>query len=109
MAGYAGYGASKAGQIGFVKMAAAELARWKIRVNALLPGGVLTNIGERTEQRNLQRITWPIAMPEPFPPLTERYATPEEIGEVVLFLASDASRHVTGATLYSDAGIALYR
>jgi NAD(P)-dependent dehydrogenase (short-subunit alcohol dehydrogenase family) len=109
MAGYAGYGASKAGQIGFVKMAAAELARWKIRVNALVPGGVITSIGERTDLRNLERITWEIALPEPFPPLTERYATPEEIGEVVLFLASDASRHVTGAAIYSDAGIALYR
>jgi NAD(P)-dependent dehydrogenase (short-subunit alcohol dehydrogenase family) len=109
MAGYAGYGASKAGQIGFVKMAAAELARWKIRVNALVPGGVVTSIGERTDRRNLERITWEIALPEPFPPLTERYATPEEIGEVVLFLASDASRHVTGAAIYSDAGIALYR
>jgi NAD(P)-dependent dehydrogenase (short-subunit alcohol dehydrogenase family) len=109
MAGYAGYGASKAGQIGFVKMAAAELARWKIRVNALVPGGVVTSIGERTDRRNLERITWEITLPEPFPPLTERYATPEEIGEVVLFLASDASRHVTGAAIYSDAGIALYR
>src|SRR5262249_38390600 len=55
MAGYGGYGASKAGQIGFVKMAAAELARWKIRVNALLPGGVITNIGERTDRRNLEQ------------------------------------------------------
>jgi NAD(P)-dependent dehydrogenase (short-subunit alcohol dehydrogenase family) len=109
MAGYAGYGASKAGQIGFVKMAAAELARWKIRVNALLPGGVVTNIGESTYQRNLEKITWHIEMPEPFPPLTERYATPDEIGEVVLFLASDASRHITGTAMYSDAGIALYR
>jgi NAD(P)-dependent dehydrogenase (short-subunit alcohol dehydrogenase family) len=109
MAGYASYGASKAGQVGFVKMAAAELARWKIRVNALLPGGVITNIGERTYQRNLDKITWNITMPEPFPPLTERYTTPEETGEVVLFLASDASRHITGTTFYNDAGIALYR
>jgi NAD(P)-dependent dehydrogenase (short-subunit alcohol dehydrogenase family) len=109
MAGYAGYGASKAGQIGFVKMAAAELARWKIRVNALVPGGVITNIGERTYQRNLEKISWEITMPKPFPPLTERYATPEETGEVVLFLASDASRHVTGTAIFSDAGIALYR
>jgi NAD(P)-dependent dehydrogenase (short-subunit alcohol dehydrogenase family) len=109
MAGYSSYGASKAGQVGFVKMAAAELARWKIRVNALLPGGVMTNIRESTYTRNLEKITWDIKMPEPFPPLTERYATPEEIGAVVLFLASDASRHVTGAAIYSDAGISLYR
>jgi NAD(P)-dependent dehydrogenase (short-subunit alcohol dehydrogenase family) len=109
MPGYASYGASKAGQIGLVKMAAAELARWKIRVNALLPGGVITNISERTYARDLEKITWDIRMPEPFPPLTGGYATPEEIGAVVLFLASDASRHVTGTAIYSDAGISLYR
>jgi enoyl-[acyl-carrier-protein] reductase (NADH) len=47
-------------------------------------------------------------MPEPFPPLTEAYATPEEIGAVALFLVLDASRHVTGAAIYCDAGISLY-
>lgn len=109
LAGYGAYGASKAGQVGFVKMAAAELARWKIRVNAILPGGVETNIHQSTFARNLELITWDIKMPEPFPPLTEGRATPEEIGAVALFLASDASRHVTGATIYCDAGISLYR
>src|SRR5262249_52301059 len=45
--GYACYSTSKAGQVAFARMAAAELARWGIRVNAILPGGVRTNIDER--------------------------------------------------------------
>ena len=108
MAGYSAYGASKAGQLGFTKMAAAELARWKIRVNAILPGGVATNISERTQSRNLEGITWQVERPQPFPPLTERESTPEEIGAVVLFLASDTSRQITGASIYCDGGTALW-
>lgn len=108
MAGYSTYGASKAGQLGFTKMAAAEVARWKIRVNAILPGGVATNISQRTHTRNLEGITWDITRPKPFPPLTERESTPEEIGKVVLFLASDAGRLITGSAIYCDGGTALW-
>src|SRR5215207_8031643 len=46
--GYAAYSTSKAGAVAFTKMAALELARWEIRVNAILPGAIQTNIGERT-------------------------------------------------------------
>lgn len=108
MAGYSTYGASKAGQLGFTKMAAAELARWKIRVNAILPGGVATNISQGTRARNLEGITWDVTRPQPFPPLTERESTPEEIGRVALFLASDAGRQITGSAIYCDGGTALW-
>ena len=53
--GYSAYSTSKAGQVAFSRMAAVELARWNIRVNAILPGAIRTNIGERTYQRNLAR------------------------------------------------------
>lgn len=107
--GYSAYSTSKAGQAVFAKMAAAELARWGIRVNAILPGGVKTHIGERTYRRNLEAVTYDIQMPKPFPPLTGRPATPEEMAELVLFLASDSSRNITGASFLSDGGVSLLR
>lgn len=102
--GYAAYSASKAGQTVFARMAATELARWGIRVNTIMPGAVETNLGERTYRRNLGAVRYDIKMPERFPPLTGRPATVEEIADTVLFLASDASRHITGAEIVIDAG-----
>ena len=107
--GYSCYSSSKAGQVAFTKMAAIELARWGIRVNAILPGGVVTNIRERTFRRNLEKVTYDIRMPQPFPPLTGRPATADEVAETVLFLASDSSRNITGAEFLIDAGVSLLR
>jgi NAD(P)-dependent dehydrogenase (short-subunit alcohol dehydrogenase family) len=107
--GYSAYSTSKAGQSAFAKMAAGELARWGIRVNSILPGGVATNIRERTYRRNLEAVTYEVQLPRPFPPLTGRPATPAEIAELVLFLASDASRYVTGGAFLIDGGASLLR
>lgn len=107
--GYAAYSTSKAGQVAFAKMAAAELARWQIRVNAILPGGVRTNIGERTYRRNLEKVTYNVQFPRPFPPLTGGPADADDIANLVLFLASDASHTVTGAEFLIDAGVSLLR
>ena len=107
--GYAAYSTSKAGQTAFGKMAAIELARWDIRVNTILPGGVRTNIDERTYRRNLEGITYDIGMPERFPPLRGQSATPEEVADLVLFLASDASKHITGAEIVIDGAHSLLR
>jgi NAD(P)-dependent dehydrogenase (short-subunit alcohol dehydrogenase family) len=107
--GYSCYSASKAGQVVFAKMAAAELARWHIRVNAILPGGVATNINERTYRRNGERLTYDVEMPRPFPPLTERIATPTDIAELVLFLAANSSRTIAGGAFLIDASVSLLR
>jgi NAD(P)-dependent dehydrogenase (short-subunit alcohol dehydrogenase family) len=107
--GYSAYSTSKAGQVAFAKMAAIELARWGIRVNAILPGGVRTNIRERTYRRNVDKVTYDVKMPQPFPPLTGHPATPDEVAELVLFLASDASRNITGGEFLIDAGVSLLR
>ena len=107
--GYACYSSSKAAQVAFAKMAAGELARWGIRVNAILPGSVKTNLGERTYRRNLEKVTYDLRMPQPFPPLTGRPIMPDEIAELVLFLASDASSQITGAEILIDAGLSLLR
>jgi NAD(P)-dependent dehydrogenase (short-subunit alcohol dehydrogenase family) len=108
-AGYSAYSTSKGGQYIFGKMAAQELARWDIRVNVVCPGAIRTNIGERTYQRNLDKVRWEMKMPERFPPLYGRSADPSEVADLVLFLSSDESRYVTGTEVYVDAGFTLLR
>jgi NAD(P)-dependent dehydrogenase (short-subunit alcohol dehydrogenase family) len=107
--GYAAYSTSKAGAVAFMKMAALELARWEIRVNAILPGAIQTNIGERTYRRNLDRVDYGFHRPEKWPPLRGAPAAASEVGDLVLFLASDASRYITGAELLIDAAASLWR
>jgi NAD(P)-dependent dehydrogenase (short-subunit alcohol dehydrogenase family) len=107
--GYACYSTSKAGQVAFTKMAAIELARWGVRVNVILPGGVRTNIRERTYRRNVEPITYPVRLPTSFPPLYGRPASPEEIAKLVVFLASDDSSYITGAEIVIDAASSLLR
>jgi 3-oxoacyl-[acyl-carrier protein] reductase len=97
--GYPGlsvYGASKAAQIGFVKSAALEFARWAVTVNALLPGSVHTEglDGLGTEA---------IAQMESCIPL-RRLGTTGELGAAALFLASVGAGFVTGQTLVVDGG-----
>ncbi len=105
--GYACYSTSKAGQVAFSRMAAIELARWNIRVNAILPGGVRTNLGERTYRRNLEPVTYEVGMPASFPPLYGRPASPDEIARLVVFLASDDSSYITGTEVVADAAMSL--
>jgi NAD(P)-dependent dehydrogenase (short-subunit alcohol dehydrogenase family) len=107
--GYAAYSTSKAGAVAFMKMAALELARWEIRVNAILPGAINTNIRERTYRRNLDRVDYKFQPPEKWPPLRGAPAEASEVGDLVLFLASDASRYMTGAELLFDAASSLWR
>jgi NAD(P)-dependent dehydrogenase (short-subunit alcohol dehydrogenase family) len=90
-------------------MAAIELARWGIRVNVILPGGVRTNIGERTHRRNLEPITYGLGLPASYPPLYGRPASPDEIAKLLVFLASDDSSYVTGAEIVIDAAASLLR
>lgn len=105
--GFSCYATSKAGQVAFAKMAAVELARWGIRVNAIQPGSARTNIRERTYRRNIEKIDYRMGRPERWPPLTGRSGEPEEIADLILFLASDASSLITGAEIVIDSGASL--
>ncbi|MEU9716298.1 3-oxoacyl-ACP reductase FabG [Streptomyces sp. NPDC047976] len=97
--GYAGwthYGASKAGQLGFLRGAALELAPSGITVNAVLPGNVrtegLTGLGEEY----LRRMTASIPL--------GRLGETADIAHAALFLASDEAAFITGQTLTVDGG-----
>ena len=107
--GYAAYSTSKAGAVAFTKMAALELARWDIRVNAILPGAVRTDIQARTYRRNIERVDYKFQPPTKWPPLRGESAQPSEVADLVLFLASDSSRYMTGAELLIDAAYTLWR
>jgi NAD(P)-dependent dehydrogenase (short-subunit alcohol dehydrogenase family) len=101
--GATAYSSSKAGQVAFTKMIALELAKYQIRANVICPGAIKTNIGKNTEQRNVEKEKIPVKYPEGQIPLTGgKPGTAEEVAELVLFLASNASRHITGTEIWID-------
>jgi NAD(P)-dependent dehydrogenase (short-subunit alcohol dehydrogenase family) len=81
-----------------VKSLAVELAPHKIRVNAVAPGYVLTEM----TKRGLNNAEWVKLWHEMTP--MGRFAEPSEIANVMLFLASDAASYVTGCILLADGG-----
>lgn len=111
--GATAYSASKAGQAVVAKMLALELAPHGVRVNTVCPGWTTTNLGENTEQRHLEQIRRAIgtaADPVPVVPLTGgRPASPEQIAQVIVFLASPAAGHVTGSEIWVDGAESLLR
>ena len=107
--GASAYSSSKAGQVAFMKMAALELGRHNIRVNAVCPGAIETNIGERTEQRDTDKIGIEVELPQGSPALHEGQGEPIDVADTCLFLASDLSRHVSGVEIYVDGGQSLLR
>ena len=101
--GATAYACSKAGQVAFTKMIALELARYRIRANVICPGSIRTEVGDNFEYRNRDRIRPPVRYPEGAIPLTGgRPGTPEQVAQLVLFLASDASSHITGTEIWID-------
>ena len=88
------YAASKWAVRGMSRQAAAELAPFGIRVNAVFPGFVDTEMIDAGHEEIAQRV-----------PLGRRLASPEEVAEAVVFLASDAARYVTGAELVVDGAV----
>jgi NAD(P)-dependent dehydrogenase (short-subunit alcohol dehydrogenase family) len=106
--GAAAYATTKAGQVALCKMAALELAKHKIRVNVICPGAIGTEIDENTEKRNAKAAAEPAAYPEGTVPLTDGVpGTAADCAELVQFLASDRSRHITGTPIYIDGGQSL--
>jgi 3-oxoacyl-[acyl-carrier protein] reductase len=99
--GQINYGAAKAGLIGFTKSAARELARHNILVNAVAPGAATPmtetiRTDERFKDRYMDRI-----------PLG-RWAEPEELAPVFVFLASEGTSYVTGQIVGADGGLSIH-
>ncbi|MBV9786622.1 MAG: SDR family oxidoreductase [Chloroflexi bacterium] len=108
--GATAYSCTKAAQVAFTKMVALELAPHKIRVNVICPGAIETNIDENTEQRNLDKVRFETEYEDEGMPLTGgEPGTSEEVAQLVLFLASDASKHITGTEMWIDGGESLLR
>ena len=101
--GASAYAASKAGVFAFGKMLALELAKHHIRVNVVCPGAIATDVEEHTERRDIEEAQEPAEYPEGHVPLTDGDpGRPEQVAELVLFLASDRSSHVTGTPVWID-------
>jgi acetoacetyl-CoA reductase len=95
--GQANYSAAKAGDIGFVKALAQEGAAKGITVNAICPGYIATEMVKAVPQEVLEKRILP-QIP------VGRLGEPEEIARCVVFLASEQSGFITGATLTANGG-----
>ena len=100
--GYAAYAAAKAGLGHLTRTLALEFASRAIRVNAVGPGAVATDMNARWTGDPAARAAVEAHIP------VGRAAEPGEIATVFAFLASDDARYVTGQTIYVDGGLTLY-
>ncbi|MCZ9882291.1 3-oxoacyl-ACP reductase FabG [Arthrobacter sp. B2a2-09] len=94
--GWSHYGASKAGQQGFMRSAALECARDGVTINAVLPGNVLTDGLKAQGDTYLRNMAAGVPM--------NALGQPRDIGHAACFLASPEARYITGQTLIVDGG-----
>lgn len=98
-AGQANYAAAKAGLIGLTKSVAKELASRNIRVNAVAPGFITTEMTGALDQELRDTIAGRIPL--------GRFGSAAEVAEAVVWLASDGAGYITGQTLMVDGGMAM--
>ena len=102
-AGASAYSCSKAAQLALGQMAAVELGKHGIRVNVVCPGAIETEIGDNTQTRNTEAAEVPAEYPAGDIPLTgHRPGRAEDVAELVLFLSSGRSRHISGSPVWID-------
>lgn len=97
--GQANYSASKAGLIGFTKAVARELADRGIRVNAVAPGYISTDMTAVLSEKVTEEMLSKIPM--------KTYGKPEAVASTVLFLASNMSEYITGQVINVDGGMVM--
>lgn len=97
--GQSNYAASKAGVIGFTKAVARELAPRGVRVNAVAPGFIATAMTEVIPEEAKKAMLQNIPM--------GKFGEPEDVANVVLFLASDEAKYITGQVISVNGGMAM--
>ncbi len=101
-AGHANYATSKGGIMLLMESIAQEFAEKKVRINSICPGAIKTHI-------NTEAWSTPEALNELLKLIPyKRVGVPEDIGKVAVWLASDDSDYVTGASIFVDGGMTLY-
>lgn len=109
-AGATAYSATKAAQVAMAQQLALELGKHGIRVNAVCPGAIDTEISDNTKKRNVESVRVPVQWPQGDIPITGgKPGSSADVADVIAFLASDAARHVTGVPIYIDGGQSLLR
>lgn len=98
-AGQVNYAASKAGLIGLTKSTAKELASRGIRVNAIAPGFIQTDMTDALNESTMESVKQHIPL--------GKFGAVEDIAEAALYLGSDTSKYVTGHVLTVDGGMAM--
>lgn len=97
--GQTNYSAAKAGLIGFTKSLAREVAGRNVRVNAIAPGYIETDMTDRLTEEQRETLVQQIPM--------GRVGTPEEVAKGCLFLGSELSSYVTGQVLQTTGGLGM--
>ena len=94
--GWTHYGASKSGQLGFMRTACLELAKYGITVNAVMPGNIMTEGMAGNGEAYIKSMEASVPL--------KRLGTPEDIGHAALYFASKEAAYVTGQTIVVDGG-----
>lgn len=97
MAGQTNYSASKAGVIGFTKALAKEIARFDVRVNAVAPGFIETDMTSAIDEATRKKLYGQIPSGQP--------GSAADVAKLVLYLASDEAKYVTGQVWNIDGGL----
>jgi NAD(P)-dependent dehydrogenase (short-subunit alcohol dehydrogenase family) len=106
--GSVAYSASKAGQVTIAKMLAVELGPHKIRINVVCPGSIATDIEQNTKREDTEHLIPLVEFPEGKIPLTgSKPGSAAQVAQLMLFLSSDASSHITGTEVFIDGGQSL--
>ena len=92
------YAASKAGMVGFTKEAAREFAAYGIRVNAVCPGVIITEMTAHARSDPAQMAAWLGGIP------LSRLGEADEVAALTLFLCSDVASYITGQAIHVDGG-----